>query len=248
VSDFINDIENSFPAFTKSWKDGLTSCTTVLDGQAPKFMESYRRLVTLNAWRETVVEQEMAEEAFLFFVEAQNDALVSHVFARMGAWRSALKSLRSCIENVMYGLYYRDHSIELRRWQSGDHRLPFKDLFEYFESHPDLEGASTCSGLAQIRQEYRTLSRAVHASARSFRMTKKGMPAFWQPDAGSLGAWSVREREVLIGLNLLLLAFFRRRLQGSALSGLRQAIALLLPEDLCANVKAVLGVNLKKPK
>ena len=105
-----------------------------------------------------------------FFFEAHNDALVSHVSASTGAWRSALQALRSCIENTLAAVYYNDHPIELELWQSSRFMLGFSELLGYMEKHPRLSPLGVqLSGLAAMKTEYATLSKAVHASAANFR-------------------------------------------------------------------------------
>ena len=69
--------------------------------------------LTIPTQNALVLEPRMTADSLAFFLEAQNDALVSHVFGNLGSWRSALKALRSCIENVAFCLYYKDHPVEL---------------------------------------------------------------------------------------------------------------------------------------
>lgn len=189
----------------------------------------------------------MSSDSLAFFAEAQNDALVSHVFARMGAWRSALKSLRSCLENVCYSLYYKDHTVELRQWAQGDHRLAFASLHDYLARHPDVAsvGDQNITGLQSIHEEFGTLSRAVHASAKAFRMTTEAKKALlWTSEKASLGAWSTREGHVITSLNLLLLCLYRDRLKGAQLLNLRKAISLAIPKSRFAAIKTHMAVSL----
>jgi hypothetical protein len=155
----------------------------------------------------------------------------------MGAWRSSLKSLRSCIENVLFAMYYKDHPVELRLWDQGAHRLGFAESVSYFERHPDLTKV-TNRGLDVLSHEYAVLSRAVHASAQSFRMTSDGKTLLWSGEKSRLGAWATREAAVIKGINLFLIALFRAELQGARKPNLRQAIAFAVPATLFPKVKA----------
>jgi hypothetical protein len=246
MSDLDDEIENNFKIFSTTWQDSLQQAIKSLDAQTDKFLASYKTIASLNAWREHLITQAVSEEASLFFLEAQNDALISHVLARMGSWRSALKALRSCVENILYCLYYSDHPVELRQWLSGDHKLQFSELHAYFSTHPDLKDMpSDLSALGILKQEYGTLSRAVHGSAKGFRMTKgTDSTVLWNPDIPSLGAWKTREQAVLSALNILLLAYFRSHLQGTSRPALRAAIALTISISKYSTIQSQLGVHL----
>ena len=210
------------------------------------FHESYQRIVSLQAWRANVVESVMSAESAAFFLEAQNDALISHVLAQMGSWRSALKSLRSCIENVLFTLYYMDHPVELILWQQGKIRHTFNEMHRYFLAHPRVTSASKrATGLEILQKEYSLLSRAVHASARTFRMTQDVQATqLWSPEKTRIGSWRTRESLVLQGLNLLMMVLFRDSLTGSKLVGLRRAISLAIPPSMYAVIKRDLKITL----
>lgn len=241
------ELAANFETFTASWKAELPKSITALDSHPDEFLKSYSRIASMNAWRSNVLEQRVSEQSLEFFAEALNDALVSHVFARFGSWRSALMSLRSCIENTCYCLYYMDHPIELRLWQSGRHRPGFSEIHTYLEHHPDISiiGSSPVTGLASIKDEYGTLSRAVHASAKSFRMSPNVHDvALWKPDAISLGQWRTREQHTLGGLNLLLVSMFRSVLSGTQQPGLRKALAIVIPSSIHSRVKTELKVTI----
>ncbi|WP_147450071.1 hypothetical protein [Corallococcus carmarthensis] len=248
MSDLLDEIDHNFAQFSKAWKDGLEKSIISLDTQFDRFRKNYRRITSLNAWREDIILQKISEEASLFFLEAQNDALVSHALARMGSWRSSLKALRSCIENVFYCLYYSDHPVEFRQWEEGSHRLQFSELLAYFSAHPDIKNIpDDLSALPTLKTEYGTLSKAVHGSAKIFRMTKgTDSTVLWNADMPSLGAWQTREIAVLSALNLFLLGFFQRHLQGTSYPGLRAAVSLTLPDKLLPKVQSGLGIHLPK--
>ena len=239
------EIEARFDDFSAQWKVEHEKVIAELAAYRTGYLQSYSRIVSLNAWRESLLSTQISADALAFFLEAQNDALVSHVFAGMGSWRSALKSLRSCIENVGFCLFYKDHPVELELWHHGQHRLEFSALFDYLSRHPQVASINRqCSGLDVLRKEYGVLSRAVHGSA-TFRMTAgQQSTALWESSKANLSRWAIRESATLAGLNLLLLVMFRDHLQGARLPSLRDVISLAVPASKYALVKQQLGVSL----
>jgi len=243
------EIEFNFGKFSGNWRAELDSVFHDLDKNHARYLNSYRRLVSLQAWSEYFLENLLGQNSLSFFHEAQNDALVSHVFARLGAWRSALQSLRSCIENTLLCLYYMDHPIELRLWQDGKYKTDFLTLCKYFSRHPSITSInSSLTGLDVLQKEYATLSLAVHSSAQSFRMTHGATTTqLWSANSATLGAWSTREEATLAGLNLLLLALFRGHLTGSRLQSLRKAISPAVPQRKRVKIKKDLRITLFTP-
>ncbi len=147
------EIEENFNAFTELWKRELPASIAELDKSASIFGTSYARIVSLNAWRAALLAGRLSAASVEFFSEAVNDVLVSHVFARMGTWRTALMSLRGAIENVCYCLFYKDHPVELRLWETGKHRPAFSDVHGYLQQHPDVAplGNTPVTGLAGLK-------------------------------------------------------------------------------------------------
>ncbi len=227
------EVAANFGRFSSEWRRELTQTIRELDSSEESFVRSYSRLTSLHAWRTYVIEPMVPTDAAKFFIEAQNDSLSSHVFARCGSWRASLKSLRSCIENVFFCQYYKDHPIELRLWANGKHRMAFAECLLYFRQHPDLQGFErNLAGLDRLEREYAVLSRAVHGSAPSFRMTlEDGTTNLWSSTPARLGAWETREKLVVLGLNLFLVAVYRSILAGTGLPGLRQAISVNISSD-----------------
>jgi hypothetical protein len=240
------EITGNFEKFGSSWKKELDEVTGSLQKQNDRYFPSYVRVATLQAWRTLFLEHHIQSESLQFFLEAQNDAVTAHVLARMGAWRSSLKALRSCIENVYFCLYYKDHPVELQLWKSGKHKVGFSELHKYFESHPDFSILTlSATGLAIIKEEYSTLSKAVHGSAESFRMTVgTETTVIWTDDKGSLGKWLTREKATLCALNEVLLVMFKSNLSGAALPGLRKSISLVFSPAKRSAIKTALSVNL----
>ena len=229
MPDLEEEIKNNFDNFTVAWKGELTTIQTALDASEKVYLESYRRLTSINSWRELLVKNVMSDEAYRFFCEAQNDAVTSHVFARLGSWRAALKCLRSCIENILFSEYYKDHPVELRLWLQGMYKLSFTEAISYFQKHPDIEGSADLAGLELLQKEYSTLSRAVHGSDSNFRMTGPGGATnLWSCDTTKLGMWSTRERLTITGVNLFLLVLHAKSMQGASLPGLRKSIGLTI--------------------
>ena len=149
------EVEKNFDCFTERWKKEFPRTIAKLDKHRAVYLQSYIRIASMNAWRANVFAETISVGSLEFFAEAINDALVSHIWARFGSWRSALMSLRSCIENTCYSLYYKDHPVELRLWESGKHRPSFAEIHSYLASHPDIEpfGRSSVTGLAEIKND-----------------------------------------------------------------------------------------------
>lgn len=230
MQSYVEEVDANFQRFFDGFSAGIGGVVDELGSKSDKFKLSYRRLVSLNAWRSELIESTVRPDVEQFFREAHNDALMSHCLARQGAWRVALMSLRSCIENTLFGLYYIDHPIELRKWDVGQHKLGFTEAIDYLSKHPDFSSFEESDvGVDVLRQEYATLSKAVHGSAHSFRMTKSGEAVGLNVSSfPELGSWESREKKVLYGINLVLLVFFRPMLQGASNVPLRKAISLVI--------------------
>lgn len=242
----IDETKANFESFVPKWQAELSTVSGKLKACSDVFLKSYRRIVSLQAWRAILLEPKISKDSLAFFVEAQNDALTSHVFGQLGSWRTALSALRSCIDNTMSCLFYMDHPVELQLWHLHQHRLSMTELREYVKRHPLVRGIpSQIAGVDGLVREYGLLSSAVHGSAVSFRMTRSGdVPKLWGSSKASLGAWSTREGHTLMLLNLILTTLFREDLKGSKLPNLRKAISLVVPPSKHASIRSHLGVRL----
>lgn len=245
MKNIIVEVEANYRQFIENWSESRDREYGTLSTR-DNFLQSYKRIASIQSWRECLSTR-ISKDALAFFAEAQNDALVSHVLAMHGMWRSSLQSLRSLIENIVFCIYYMDHAVEYRQWSQGNHRLSFSHLFDYLKSHPDLINIKTnLDGVKIIKQEWETLSKSVHSSSMSFRMTAKGQfPVLFSSDVASLGAWSTRESHCIYAINLILMALFKTCIQGASMRDLRKAISLVVVKS---NVQAVLkksfGINL----
>lgn len=249
MREFEEEVAANFRRFDAEWPAESSLVRADLSTFEDKYLQSYRRLTSLNAWR-AYASNTLPDNANSFLKEAHNDAVSSHVFARLGSWRTALKAIRSCVENVLYCEYYKDHPVEMRLWEQGRHRLGFSEMLSYFRGHPDISVLpDDLTGLTRIEAEYATLSRAVHGSAVSFRMTtSEGLTNLWSADVARVGAWSTREKHTIVGLNLFLVALHRNNLEGTSQPGLRQAIALALDSHKQRDrIRDILGVNIPAP-
>jgi hypothetical protein len=240
------EIQENFKQFSQTWIGELNTVSKKLEQQDKKFLQSYARLVSLQAWRKHIIEPDCSAEALRFFLEAQNDALVSHVLARLGSWRSALQALRSCLENVVSCLFYKDHPIELEMWVQGRYRFGFRDGWDYLSKHPKFVSINKdYNGLNVISREHATLSKAVHAASRDFRMTGDASTVLlWSYSEPSLNKWLVRESTTIRGANLLLLTIFCDKLSATRLPDLRRAVSLAIPTGMHGRVKSTFGVTL----
>jgi len=243
----LNETEANFKAFDNDWRAEMAAVSVELAKGSAVYLASYRRLVSLQAWR-SFLETRISDGSLAFFLEAQNDALTSHVFANLGSWRSALKALRGCIDNVLYCLYYKDHAVELHLWHEGKHKLTFAEHFTYLDNHPDRVQVPQIDAMPVLRAEYATLSKAVHASAKSFRMTHDiKQTLLWSDANEQRGKWQTREQVVILHINLCLLTLFRHELAGAASPALRDAIGLAVPASRFSDIKTHMNVIVRKP-
>ena len=240
------EIGVNFARFDKEWPKDLTAARDVLAGSEKTFKESYIRITSIQAWRTAVVLTKIDEGSTAFFFEAQNDFLVSHCMARCGSFRQALKALRSAMENIYFSMYYMDHRVELLKWEHGQHKIGFTELNTYFENHPLIQSHGIQkTGLASLKAEYATLSKAVHGSAKAFRMTQNLVDIkLWGNDAASAGMWAAREKAVILAVNQLLLHLFQSYLVGTKYLGLRETIGLIIPKTQHAYFKSNLKISI----
>lgn len=245
MSQFLNEIDANFATFTKEWPLASARNLASLSSSAI-FKESYRRITALQALKVYIIEQQFTSGSVAFFYEAHNDALVSHVNASIGSWRSALQSLRSCIENILSSLYYADHPVELALWALGEHRITLSDLLKYFERHPRLTSVDeSVTGIKTLRSEYATLSKAVHGSAANFRMTDQASTILlWSDDRARASMWATREKKSLEAISLCIIALHAERLQGAALAPLRDVLALSVGSASRRALKRALHVHI----
>lgn len=235
----------------KKFRDGLSAkleenLKSVTGNSAPKLDDAYARLTVLQAWRAFVLDEHISAESLGFYSEAQNDGLTSSVLISAGMWRPAMKSLRSLIENILHCFYFKDHPVEYRQWDDGKFRPTFRELFDYFLSHPDIcKLPAKLNGAVELKNHYKYLSNVVHSSAREFRMTSEiEISKLWKTSPDGTGKWSTIQKNVMRDVNLLLLALFASRLQGAANKGLREALVLAIPPTRDAAVKAAFGVKI----
>lgn len=248
MSDLSDELDANSEAFKLKWKQDLDGNFATLGGNE-KFQASYRRIAALQALRTSLIAPLYGADVSAFFVEAQNDALTSHVFASFGAWRSSLKALRSCIEDTFGALYFKDHPVELKLWEQGDFRLGFTSTHKYFADHPDLKACKDgVSGLDVIKEEYATLSKAVHGSAKGFRMTENAAGLLlWNTQNAKLGAWDTRHRKVIESLCLLVVSLHSQRLQGAAHAGLRAVLGYAIGPNRRTQLRDQLHVHVDAP-
>lgn len=241
-----DEIVGNFKTFESDWSAELLTAKASLEPSLSKFEQSYLRISSIQAWRVSVILGNGCEGAEAFFFEAQNDLLTSHCLARCGSFRQALKALRSAIENTFFSLFYMDHPVELEKWELGRHRLGFTELCTYFESHPAIHGrplALAC--IEAIKGEYGTLSKAVHGSAKIFRMTQNLTEIrLWGNDLPAVGKWATREKAVILNLNMLMLHIFSSQLQGTNNRNLRESVGLVVPKNQWLELKSTIKITL----
>ncbi|AZG77061.1 hypothetical protein [Methylocystis rosea] len=241
------ELEANYRSFREDWTQQATKNWNDL-AKEKHYLESYRRLCCLQALKVQLIEPHCSPDSSAFFLEAHNDAVASHVSASMGAWRPALQSLRSCLENTLSTIYYKDHPIELQLWQAGKFRKGFSELMRYAQQHPIVSSSDAkITGLELIESEYATLSKAVHASATIFRMTDVASKILiWSTESDRLGMWATRERKVIEGISLLLVCLFADRLQGTLLPQLRDILSYAVTPAKRKLLKKEFNISISK--
>lgn len=240
-----DEIDGNFARYRSKWPKQKETAFTALQSTEAAYKRSYRRLTSLQAWRSGVLDKSHSAETLSFFLEAQNDGLYSHCLAQMGAWRLALQALRCCLENICLFLYYKDHPVELALWKTGDHRLAFREIKQYFGKHPALHGTPKgINGVDQLSNQFDVLSKAVHGAAVDVKMTTKGaFPNLWYVDSKRLQDWENNERRTIETANLLLVALFKNSVIGTKNPGLRDIVGNTLSVSKRAAVKTYFKVN-----
>lgn len=243
-----NETKTNFETFYAAWTKQAEKNWKALH-PSQQFLASYRRIAAFQSLKIDLLSDATPRAALQFFHEAHNDALVSHVSASLGAWRLALQSLRSFLENSLCGLYYTDHPIELRNWERGKKKIGFTDLMSYFDAHPDLDAVpAQISGLSRIKEEYQTLSLAVHASAKPFRMTDDvSTTLLWSDAKDRLGKWATREAACIIGICLLIVDLHHSKLTGTQRQGVRDALSFVFNQGVRKALKTNLAVTIHAP-
>lgn len=240
MSLLLSEIDENQNAFAKKWLSEVNSNTKSLSEEAV-LKQNYRRLTAVQAIRTSLIEKKFDKDAAIFFSEAQNDLLTSHVMASFGAWRPALQSLRSGIENTLNTLYYNDHIIELQLWSKGNFRLGFSELISYFGRHPINDSVDhETMGLDTLKDEYATLSKAVHASSQNFRMTDSvDKILLWSDDKSKLGMWNSRSKKVIEACCLLTICLNKDSISGTSLPHVRSNLNFAISKAKRKKLKSI---------
>ena len=239
-----DEIDANYVKFFNAWSAGAVANFAASKARKP-LVESHRRLAAFRALRVHLTKR-LSKGAQAFFLEANNDLATAHVTAHLCAWRASLKFLRSAIENVSYCFYYDVHPIEQRLWESGKFRIGFAAASKFLESHPDLESLpESITGLKQLRAEYSTLSKAVHASSRSFRMTEGELNILlWKDDVSKLGSWATREKATVQALSLLTICLLADDLKGARNAPTRDVLQFALTKSARQQLKTSLSITI----
>ena len=169
--------------------------------------------------------------AYIFFDEALNDFLSSHVMMMLGSSRIALVALRAVIENFLYYFFYIDHKVEYTLWKQGKFRKKFSDLFDYLKEHPLVAQGETSEYVAVLQNEYSTLSMAVHGSSTKFMMTQQdNFPHIFQSEISTISQWNCRQRQVYKSIIALIITFHKEHFITASHKHERQIIEISLGE------------------
>ena len=250
----MSKIEDELTQSFRSYKEQLKSKIDDSFINAENFEEylfyNYLRQTSLEVWRSYILDTELDQGSHSFFVEAQNDCLLSHFFAWIGSWRPSLIGLRSAMENIFHSLYFKDHQVELKKWESGSFKISMNELINYIKDHPDIKDyPSTLNCSSEISKEYDKLSKAVHASAVSFRMTdfQTNFPSLMYQDSIHYNQWQSREKSFFKIINMILILFYKEHLQGSKLPELRQILYYCLPSHFYDPLLSHLNIRIISP-
>lgn len=240
-----DEVKNNYEAFAEKLPKTLVSNCNLFKSK-PELIESYARIASINALKIDLVDQRFPKGAAHFFFEAHNDLLLSHVNASFGSWRPALQSLRSFMENTLAAIYFSDHPIEFEKWRDGKFSIPPKELREYISDHPRISNLSKELKLKDLMdREYSTLSKAVHGSNVSFRMTTDdGRTNIADPNQAELGKWSTRERSTIDICITAMIGVLREHLEGAKMQNLRSALSLTLRVKSKEALKIHCGVKI----
>ena len=198
------DLQINNDSFAKTLIKSINANFLTLDINKDIYRMSYYRIASLEAWKDFIFENLIKDESIKFYIEAQNDAVLSHVFHKIGSWRAALQILRSLLENILFFIYYKDRPVELELWKNEKHKLPISDYINYYCNHPRLIGKpSNITSRDLLKREYSTLSKAVHGSTINFRMTNQSFPSLMIPDVRRLNQGMNREKFVLLMINII---------------------------------------------
>lgn len=248
MNEVIDELKKNYDWFSNKLDKQLKHTFSSLNTHEDIFQGSYNRLASLESWKAYLFEIVTKDDSSKFFIEAQNDALLSHLLCRIGSWRASLQCLRACIENILFFIYYKDHPIELKLWDVGKNKLPISDYLNYYYDHPNhIVVPANIDSKVLLKAEYSTLSKAVHGSSVSFRMTKEDdFPSIMLPKIERLNMGMSREKSVLFLINLMFINLFVDHLQGAKLRELRKIISLSIPEDYHDAIKNSYGIKLFK--
>lgn len=245
--------DSEIQANAESFRSGLIDVIRgnfdlISSSDAGKLDAAYARLTCLQAIRSYIIQDTVSEGALGFYTEMQSDALTSQVLIMTGASRSALKSLRSVIENFIRSIYYTDHPIEYRQWEIGKHRPTFKSFFDYFETHPDLvDRSSGILNLSILHATWKELSQAVHASAKTERMSDSNNKiSIWTTTRGAVGKWASLQSSIIKYICLTYALIYHEKLAGASLKPLRESIAIAIPTNLDAKLKTNLSIKIPR--
>jgi hypothetical protein len=240
-----SELKANYEVFSEALPKRLVANCNLFRNKAA-LIESYARIASINALKIDLIEQYFPKGAAHFFYEAHNDVLLSHVNASFGSWRLALQSLRSFMENTLATIYFLDHPIEFEKWKNGKFSISPKELREYVSDHPKIVDLSKeLKFKAAIDKEYGTLSKAVHGSSVSFRMTTEdGKTNIANPNEADLGKWSTRERITIDICLTAMIGVLRDQLEGAKMQNLRGSLGLTIKPRSRDALKKHCGVSI----
>lgn len=143
----------------------------------------------------------------VFFAELHEDINTSFFQSYFGLYRTAHMHLRSIIELSMQMVYFYQHEIEYSQWKDGDYVIKHDALNTYLKKHPNFIGQSTF--IDQLTQEWKNLSKHIHAEAPSYFQSSKVSHATKAFSASDFGVWKSNFIKTTYLTNKLFLILFK---------------------------------------
>lgn len=234
----------SLSQFWNASDNALATASSVIRADT-RLSRVYLHALAFESWRQHVLETKLGP-GLPFWYEAQNDYLLALTHGGRGVWRSALQSLRSFVENAAGAIYYSEHPVEARRFAAQDFRLTWTETKEYLKSYPYSTPSAFRDSLWQVLgEEYGELSRAVHGSTDSFRMTAgQQYPSICSSSPQLVGAWATRMLAAARAVNLVLLQHYASDLEGARLPALREDVSKAVTSRDRTTVRQAVGIVL----
>lgn len=110
-----------------------------------------------------------------FLYELRSDSIQLLTFLSLGFKKATALAIRSCIEDVIRHIYYKDHPIELELLnETGNTQISVTNTFQYLNTHPVFKKYKKFIIIHNfLTNEYSNTSRFIHGSSvKHFQLSK----------------------------------------------------------------------------